>query len=86
MMTKEQGREGSDKGFRTDTLCQTNDTPTPISNSEWMVKTETQNPNQTDQVQSDAIQSLRDRFPNIGGEFRPSGLKAITRPIYHEYF
>lgn len=39
-MTEEQGREASDKGFRTDTMCQTNGTPTPtpISNSEWMFK------------------------------------------------
>lgn len=33
---EEQGWEGSDKGFRTDTTCQTKSPPTPISSSEGM--------------------------------------------------
>lgn len=64
-MTEEQGREGSVKGFRTDTMCQTNGTPTPISYGEWMFKEK--KPNQTDQVQRDAIQSLIDRDFQIQG-------------------
>lgn len=65
-MTEEQGREGSIKGFRTETMCQTITTPTPISNGEWMFKKKKKK-NQTDQVQSDAIQSLIDRDFQIQG-------------------
>lgn len=64
-MTEEQGRERSVKGFRTETMCQTIAIPTPISNGEWTFKKK--KPNQTDQVQSDAIQSLIDRDFQIQG-------------------
>lgn len=65
-MTEEQGREGSVKGFRTETMCQTKGTPTPVSNGECMFKKKNQ-PSQTDQVQNDAIQSLIERDFQIQG-------------------
>lgn len=46
-------------------MCQTNSTPTPISDSEWMFKKKKKN--QTDEAQSDAIQSQIDRDFQIQG-------------------
>lgn len=63
-----QGKEGANNGFRIDKMCQINSTPTPISNSEWMFKKKKKTKtNQTDQAQSDAIQSQIDRDFQIQG-------------------
>lgn len=82
-MPEGQGREGSHKGFRTDTMCHTNSTPTPISDSEWMFKKKTKS-NRAGTEWCHPI-SDRQRFPNPRVEFRSSSLKAISRPVHQEH-
>lgn len=80
MITEHQRRKGSEKAFKVHTICWTNSNPIPVTNSEWMLKKK--NKKKWNIRYSDVTEYLIG-FLDTRVDFRPSGLKDITRPIYH---